>query len=565
MEDILSVRPETVIQQKVESEEFLQKVSDLCLKIAGLLPEKEKTGDIEELESAVRDEYDYRTLSIDNLKEHLKDSLEVRLCKAETLKIPQDKVSRVTVDPRDIKVAVGPLNNHNKSQVKIFFEKLFAYGENSDYGHSQYKAALACLAEDEILEQFMFMKHKDFSEIAKWLYNVHNRSYTAIELENKLKNFIRESNEPIKATMERFSLVAEQLDQFFPLLQRTHNTENNKINFIFKFVNEPAKTLLEKWRIERLESGFYSPYELVLQKANDLERQNDCIPTEIMELSNLEINAFHRNANKRNPFRNQAHQHEKKKKAHFDRQHDNRHQRIDRHRDFSEIDHYEDSSEIDPIKGQKPQFYRTTKPEQRGKGEIPNSKNQSGFQFQPNLSNSTHDASKQFSSKMQDSRNAGGNRFQKGNQFHYGNNGDFSNRDMQNKSQSDHQHQPQRDSNFRQHENRNRFQGNNHRFNKYDDYNYEYNHNRSQRDWKFKDNTVFQGNRSKYVNRPVQKHFFCLRCGIPSNQEERNNFQGSDHTTAYCTIYKQYNSFNCSFCLSKNIEAKHFPQDCKQR
>ena len=94
---------------------------------------------------------------------------------------------------------------------------------------------------------------------------------------------------------------------------------------------------------------------------------------------------------------------------------------------------------------------------------------------------------------------------------------------------------------------------------------YEYNHNKSQRDWKFKDNTEFQGNRAKYVNRPVQKHFFCLRCGIPSNQEERNNFQGSDHTTAYCTIYKQYNSFNCSFCLSKNIEAKHFPQDCKQR
>ena len=55
-------------------EEFLQKVSDLCLKIAGLLPEKEKTGDIEELESAVRDEYDYRTLSIDNLKEHLKEN-----------------------------------------------------------------------------------------------------------------------------------------------------------------------------------------------------------------------------------------------------------------------------------------------------------------------------------------------------------------------------------------------------------------------------------------------------------------------------------------------------------
>ena len=530
MEDLLSARPETIIQQKVEMEEFLQKVSDLCLKISGLLDEKQKTKEIEELENTVQGEYDYRSIAIDNWRDSLRDSQEVRLCKAENLKLPKDRVSKVTVDAKDIKVAIGTLNKHNKSHVKIFFEKLFAYGENSCYGYSQYKAALACLLDDELLEQYMLMKEKEFPEICHWFFNVYNRQYSAIELENKLKHFCRESNEPIRATMERFSLVAEQLDQFYPVLQRTNNTDNNKINFIFKFVNEPAKTLLEKWRLERLESGFYSPYEMVLQKANDLERQNDCIPSEVIEISNVDINAFHRNFHKKQNFRNNSNFQDDKRKAYFNKQHENRQNKINQHRDFSEID---------PIKGQKPSFYKVTKHEQRGKGEIPHFQNRQDFQFQPKMSSSTHEANRHFSDKMKNSN-------------------DF----QQNKSRNNTQFQRDSYNHFRN-ENQGRNQNyNDHRFNNFDNFK---DQNRFQSNGKYSNQRDFQKNRnSNYVNRPVRKHFFCLRCGIPNTPEEKTKFGGSDHQTSNCTIYKEYNSFNCNLCLSKNILAHHFPSHCKQ-
>ena len=515
---LISQKPEDIFEERAEIETNISTVAKLALKLTALLDIEDPDPNLVRLVDTVKDVQVKSEECAKDLQRKINQSETVRKSKLDVLRIPDDVPCDLHVDIKELKSAVGPLNSQTSPHIKFWFEKLFAYGKGPKYGHEQYKAALGVLVEDEILDQYMALRDETFSYIAHWLYDVHHQADTASDLEVKLKSFIRKKNEKIKATMKRYEALARSLDSFYPPEQQTYNKSNNKIKVLMDYMVNPAKSKLETWRLSRLDSGFYSPFSLVLEKATELEVKHKCIPTENIELSTIDINAAHVREFKR---KNSADVIKKTKSKFKQRQQENRDRKMNEKRLLDNVDPTRATSA-------KPSFYadrNANAPSQSN----PNQNFQNSKQnVQKQNFRSKSDVNQKFSYQNDQQKLAEAKKLS-----HMA-----ANKGARPKFKNDQKYVP----------------------------NLQYGQGPSKRF----PQTNMPPNAKPYkpgslLNRPVVKHFFCLRCGVPKNKDGKTEFIGSDHQTAYCKVYEQFNAFGCSICLSRNIDAKHYPSECKQK
>ena len=511
---LISKKPEDVYEERANMESNISEMAKLTLKMAKMVQPKDK--EIGELETKIRDIQTNAEKKAAELKSKVEQSNSVRMSKLDILKIP-DNVSLdwkdTTVDLKELKSAVGPLNSQTAPHIKFWFEKLFTYAPK--YDHEQYKAALGSLAQDEILDQFMSIRHEPFAYIAKWLYDVHHQPNTVSDIEAKIKNFHRKKNEKIKATMKRYEVLAKTADSYYPKEQQIFDKDNNKIKILLDYMAEPAKSDLEDWRNSRLDSGFYSPYSLVIDIASDLELKHKCIPQEDVELSTIDINAIDINALDPRDFRSTKEIREARKNRRGNYKQSVKDKREKQMQERRLLDH------VDPKRATaaKPSYYGDRNAD-------------SNMVPEPTTDQHMAEPNQPYPQQQQPEK-------------------------------------PKYQKSFK----KNGYQGKNNK-KKYDGkkgsggksspptgqlipYRGKENYPRQQKPpiWK----------KGSGQNRQVLKHLYCSRCGIPKDPAQLEGFAGSDHQTSYCKVYSQYNPFGCSHCLSRNIDARHYPDECRQK
>ena len=310
--------------------------------------------------------------------------------------------------------------------------------------------------------------------------------------------------------MEVICLITSQQQKNNHKIRLIFYIDNNKIKILLDYLAEPAKSDLEDWRNNRLDSGFYSPYSLVIDIASDLELKHRCIPQEDVELSTIDINAIDINALDPRDFRSTKEIREARKNRRGNYKQSVKDKREKQMQERRLLDH------VDPNRATaaKPSYYADRNADSN-LGPEPTSDQHMAEPNQPN-----HQQQQSGKPKYQKSNKKNGYQGKKNN------NKDGKKGSGGKSSPPSGQLVP-----YRGKENYPRQQ------------NYP------------------KGKQGSGQNRQVMKHLYCSRCGIPKDPAQMDGFAGSDHQTSYCKVYSEYNPFGCSHCLSRNIDARHYPDE----
>ena len=509
----------------VDQSKQFDDVTKLALTIArNLAIQFEDEGARKSYQTLVQDIETYDKKYSDLLTKHITtitESKDLKQKRQDELKLPEyADVSADCLYLKDIKDSVGMLNKSNVQHIKFFFHRLFLIGKQYKFSEDNYKTAFAACLEGPLLEEFIAMEQKPFSEIAQWYYRIYNRSVTFTHYDKELKNFRRYAKEPIDITMARYSVPASRADSMLPNLQKFFTTDMHKLDVLQRFLCEPAYSDFFKWRNRKLDGGFYTSYEDSLNKAVDIEKYHECYPTSEMSIrqEGQLYGSLGHDANSNVVQLNAAIKGRQKKSSMMP---------YSRNRP-SRPNPKAPNPSIDPIRSTapRPSFYNNrkqapnpvppaaTRPLQAPsrdqfmkerfdrvqQGPNPNRRPVNMFGRKRNWSNNTN--------RFQPNQNAGTfkrNSFRRNNSMRNNNNNRSFSRNLQ---------------------------------------------------------TPHSFNRLANLHKPVKNNLYCLRCGI-SKDISRN--KGTDHTTSSCPHYRRYNSHNCTYCLThKNLEAKHFARDCLQ-
>ena len=456
-----------------------------------------------------------RAVDIVQKRQILADADAVRNNRQDNLNLPENRpIDVLDISIKDLKAFVGNLDESNANTVKAFFHKLIQYGESRNFSHNNYKTALSALLQGQLQEQYLAMEDSTFTVISLWLYRVYHRPDDLRKFEHKLKNFSRMAFEPLTAFMERFELVARQADALLPQNQAYYTTDRHKLKIIEKLIQPPARAEYLNWRGIQEDGGLNFSYARSLQKATDMERNCDCLPTRNIPINTLEVHVSavekpgHELSNTEEA--NPAIRRPKGDNKHSPYPTQQKPTNIDPHKSNSPRSNYYHKPQQDPL--QNPNLAKNFK-----KGKFNKTKrNWNNKNKNNNASNPSYQPPFQPQAPPPPPQNPTGN--------------------------STNYPPPQRPP--------------------------QPNWSRPTQNRNYDTRPGFSG-KPQQVNQPYRDYnnrkipgLVCFKCGVLADFEKSKRI-GSTHTTKYCKNYRLFNNDLCSYCLGhKGIRAHHFPKHC---
>ena len=491
---------------------------------------------------------DTRSEEANKKKSALAQATTLRNARFEELTFPAQGDGAKNFSTKDIRDAVGILTDNNKSSIKQFFAKLHSYGFSADFHNDNYKAAFVACLEGKLLEEYLLLQDKDYTEIASYFYKVYHRPLNLNQYEKKLDEFVRLKGETLEIFMLRYLVLAAKADELLPASLQKYTRENHKLEILYKAARDPARTLWSTQSFRVREAGYHSRYESALGTLMELEKSHQCLPkydfkinyenshdtARLNVLAAIEANPAILKRNFRNSNKKQASPYslEDIKNAKTLLSPGLKPFRLDPTRSSS----------------QKPAFFR---------GKTNTNGNKPPF---------VSKVDKRKAVFIDDSRDgmqySGQNRvFKKAKRVHfqdkrnYNNNGPpFPVQIGSNKPPFAKQFNPQSQPYKRN-------------FSNPPGKPFQHQRNNSRPSYRPPSKRYGNNNDKNYLrgnlrHKSVNTRLYCERCGVDRNT---NKSTGTDHTTMTCPHYKQWNAHNCTYCLKhKHIEAKHFAKYCLQ-
>ena len=590
----------SVLNEEIRNAEFLHQLSQLAVACSDLLkPAVEKSGSAEdkasfsELLNNVVAQTKSRETYYRSIIDKQKSCNQINANKHDSLALPPPGQGTTSLDYKELKTAVGELNDENKHNIKSFCNRLYTYGQREDFDYNDYKAALSILFNGQLLTELSQMNKEDFPYIINWFYEVYHIPETLSTLKLQLRNFVRTPNEPINICMKRYQLPARRADNHLPENEKHYDTPRHLSQVVQKFVQEPAKSHLIKWKNYQLESGRSFTYDELLDKALQLERYHACIPNkEISHLPAYEETDFVSPDSDHEIHSSELLPPENNTSSISSSQENNTAVKRPKIRNSKPYLRHVDKSSIrehiDPVKatGNRPSYYNSQnhrdQPSRKDNNYRPPSERSQSYRS-PNTSswnsrsspfrnfNPNHNKpdSKPYSKEQRQD-------FRHESQRRHSSTSSSSSRNFDYNRTPQSQYRPgqayNNQSSFRKNSHPHQLsQSSSGHYSSPKPYppsqkstNYSPHYRNKSAQYDVPSNKPPPYKRPYYGHNKVRKDLFCARCGT-SKKAASDFFANSDHSTYDCMVYKLHNPHGCSICLALDIDAKHYPHECKQR